>query len=60
LQYGDSYERGELDLSWDRRIYSKLFSLLYRFTPIFSMKTRKVDKLRFKHSRGKTGKYSVE
>lgn len=24
------------------------------------MKSRKVDKLRFKHSRGKTGKYSVE
>ena len=59
-RYGDSYERGELDLAWDRRIYSKLFSLLYKFTPIFSMKTRKVDKLRFKHSRGKTGKYSVE
>ena len=39
---------------------SILFSHLQQYFPVFSMKARKVDKLKFKHSRGKSGKYVVE
>ena len=39
---------------------SILFSHLQQYFPVFSMKARKVDKLRYKHSRGKSGKYVVE
>jgi hypothetical protein len=35
------------------------FTFLKKYIPIFAMKTQKVDKMRFKHSRGKSGKYLV-
>ena len=43
-----------------RRVDSILFEKLIKHVPIFAMKTKKVDKMRYKHSRGKSGKYTVE
>ena len=40
--------------------YTHLLELLTQNQPLFSLKTKRVDKLRFKHSRGKSGKYTVE
>lgn len=59
-RYGHAYGRGELEFMVRHRFFYTFFELLTRHTPIFAMKSRKVDKLRFKHSRGKTGKYSIE
>lgn len=59
-RYGTSYVGGVVDLAWDQRLRSIFFLHLAQYTPIFAMQTRKVDKLKFKHSRGKTGKYGVE
>jgi hypothetical protein len=42
-------------------IFSRAFFYqLKQYLPVFAMKFRRVDKLRFKHSRGKSGKYTVE
>ena len=52
--------QNEINFELYHNFYYKLFTILGNYSPAFSMKTRKVDKLRFKHSRGKSGKYVVE
>lgn len=59
-RYGFYNAAGGLTLSPGFLTYVRLFEGLARYRPIFAMKTQKVDKMRFKHSRGKTGKYMVE
>ncbi len=44
------------DNSWFQEL---LFQNLTQYVPIFSFYVSKVDKLKRKHSRGKTGKYSI-
>ena len=49
-----------IDLNTYTPFYNLLFDRLRGYFPIFAMKPRRVDKLRYKHSRGKSGKYVVE
>lgn len=43
----------------ERWIQSMLYQELLEYLPLFSFYVRKVDKLKRKHSRGKTGKYTI-
>lgn len=45
-----------LDLKW---LQDKLFQELVQYSPIFSFSIKRVDKRKFKHSRGKSGKYTI-
>jgi hypothetical protein len=58
--YGHTLNTNYLHLDIENVFYKILFQLLKQYYPMFSMKARKVDKLKFKHSRGKSGKYMVE
>ena len=58
--YGHTLNANYLHLDIENVFYKILFKLLKQYYPMFSMKARKVDKLKFKHSRGKSGKYMVE
>lgn len=58
--YGHVINTSYLHLDIENVFYKILFQLLKQYYPLFSMKARKVDKLKFKHSRGKSGKYMVE
>lgn len=60
LKYNHSIEKDYLHFSTEKIFYRILFDLLREYYPVFSMKARRVDKLRYKHSRGKSGKYLVE
>lgn len=52
------------DVRLEFELFLKFYHFLYRrlteYQPVFSMRAKRVDKLRFKYSRGKTGKYYVE
>lgn len=52
----DDYIKYDLHLFFNSVLYQRL----QKYLPIFAMKFKKVDKLRYKHSRGKSGKYTVE
>ena len=52
----NDYIKYDLHLFFDNVLYQRL----QKYLPIFAMKFKKVDKLRYKHSRGKSGKYTVE
>lgn len=43
----------------NRWLYDLLFDELINYTPVFSFYIRKVDKMKRKHSRGKSGKYVI-
>jgi hypothetical protein len=42
-----------------RWLHDTLFTELLKYTPLFSFYVKKVDKSKRKHSRGKSGKYSI-
>ncbi len=44
------------DVDW---LQNLIFEELEKYTPLFSFYVKKVDKLKRKHSRGKSGKYSI-
>jgi len=54
-EYHSPYELVRSD-NWFQEL---LFSELVQYTPVFSFYVTKVDKMKRKHSRGKTGKYSI-
>ena len=55
-QVADDFIHYDLNFLFNDLLYYQLKTYL----PIFAMKFKKVDKLRYKHSRGKSGKYTVE
>ena len=60
MRFKDLIEDGEIEYNLDVFFYRAFYSQLHQYLPIFAMKFKKVDKLKFKHSRGKSGKYTVE
>ena len=56
LQDQKTKTRTIFDIKW---LHDKLFQELLRYSPIFSFVVRQVDKRKFKHSRGKSGKHVV-
>jgi hypothetical protein len=59
-RYDDEIVDTRVILNEKRYFHRALLTHMKQYLPIFAMKFRKVDKLRFKHSRGKSGKYMVE
>jgi len=62
-EYYDQYNQRVMSPSFEVRSHLRLQSLLYKewlkYLPIFSFYVRKVDKMKRKHSRGKSGKYTI-
>lgn len=58
-RFNHNFDQNVIALETQTTINSFFFNHLKRYIPIFTMKTQKVDKMRFKHSRGKSGKYLV-
>jgi hypothetical protein len=56
LQDQKTKTRTIFDIKW---LHDKLFQELIQYAPIFSFVVRQVDKRKFKHSRGKSGKHEV-
>ena len=56
LQDQKTTTRTIFDIKW---LHDKLFQEILRYTPLFSFVVRQVDKRKFKHSRGKSGKHTV-
>lgn len=59
-RFGDEFLDGILYGDFNLLFHKTFYSQLTKYFPIFAMKFKKVDKLKFKHSRGKSGKYTVE
>lgn len=59
-KYGHGVRDWEVEVVPVKSFDELLFLHLRKYIPIFAMKSKKVDKMRFKHSRGKSGKYTVE
>ena len=59
-RFGHVIHEGFIDFNVYLFFYNLLSNKLRQYFPIFAMKPRRVDKLRYKHSRGKSGKYVVE
>ena len=60
---GDKYSQTYLDEGHrphiGRWLHDTLFTELLKYSPLFSFYVKKVDKSKRKHSRGKSGKYSI-
>ena len=63
VEYNDLQEQGFSSItkqSSPTNIFSPTFvSLLQNYTPLFSFFIKKVSKLKWKHSRGKSGRYTI-
>jgi hypothetical protein len=57
--YGQSYSAEHYEAKGHLRIQSWLYLEWFKYLPLFSFYVRKVDKLKRKHSRGKSGKYTI-
>jgi hypothetical protein len=59
----DEYQQSYTDSSYEAKSTLRAQSYLYRewfkFLPLFNFYVKKVDKLKRKHSRGKSGKYAI-
>jgi hypothetical protein len=63
FDYTDLYKQqfsSQVKKSYQLNLYSNLISnLLKRYLPLFSFFIKKVSKLKWKHSRGRSGRYSI-
>lgn len=63
LSLVDEYQQSYTHVSYEAKSTLRAQSYLYRewfkFLPLFSFYVKKIDKLKRKHSRGKSGKYSI-
>lgn len=58
-KFNQNYELSNMVVRDDTWFQELLFDELLRYLPLFSFYVSKVDKLKRKHSRGKSGKYSI-
>lgn len=58
-KYSQSVEAEEYFIESTDWLQKTIFDELEKHTPLFSFYVKKVDKLKRKHSRGKSGKYSI-
>ena len=59
-KFRQSYTSTESESITDRWAHITINDELMRYLPLFSFYIKKVDKMKRKHSRGKSGKYSIE
>lgn len=57
--YAQEYQSPDVLARTDNWFQELLFLQLIQYTPVFSFYVTKVDKMKRKHSRGKSGKYSI-
>jgi hypothetical protein len=58
-KYLQTYEDSEYFFKPEDWLQNILFDELTEYVPLFSFYVKRVDKLKRKHSRGKSGKYSI-
>jgi len=58
-KYSDEYSQSKYVISGEEWLQDNLFASIAEYVPIFSFYVKKVDKLKRRHSRGKSGKYSI-
>jgi hypothetical protein len=58
-KYWQTYRDSEYFLETEDWLQNVLFDELLEYIPVFSFYVKRVDKLKRKHSRGKSGKYSI-
>lgn len=58
-EYQQEYTSTYYEAKGDRWVQSMLYNEILDYLPLFSFYVRRVDKLQRKHSRGKSGKYTI-
>lgn len=58
-KFNQPYDSVKTETNVDYWVYNLVSEELYKYIPLFSFYIRKVDKMKRKHSRGKSGKYSI-
>ena len=58
-KFNQPYDSLKTETNIDHWVYNLVSEELSKYIPLFSFYVRKVDKMKRKHSRGKSGKYSI-
>lgn len=58
-RYADEYSHTYFMISGEEWLQDNLFASIAEYVPVFSFYVKKIDKLKRRHSRGKSGKYSI-